>query len=317
MPLSKLHAAARAYAEKGWPVFPIVANAKTPYMKGAFYEATCDLAQIDKWWAIYFPDANIGFCPEHAGMCVVDVDLGAASYLSFDPTRRVQTPRGGQHHYYAGSLKGSQSKIAKHVDTRGQGSYVLLPPSVVDGNPYSWLNGEPMGAFELTQVPPEIAAVLNAETAGRDRPEAIKDVDLDRSPAIKAARAYLKHCIAMDPDDPDQDDYAVACRVLDLGISEEKGVELALELGGDEEWIALKFENAAAYRQNEPACDAEFPIDRLSRAGGLAPDQPASETRESTKPADHLKDWTPHDPRDPEDMPEGEFFDGKYDTEVA
>jgi hypothetical protein len=67
-----LHQWARFYALKGWKVFPVHLNAKTPTCPNGFKDATTNLARIDEWWG--FADFNIGFCPENAGMCVVDED---------------------------------------------------------------------------------------------------------------------------------------------------------------------------------------------------------------------------------------------------
>jgi hypothetical protein len=49
----------------------------------------------------------------------------------------VSTPSGGFHLYYLGSGQGNGA-ISRHgVDFRGAGGYVLAPPSVVDGKPYT------------------------------------------------------------------------------------------------------------------------------------------------------------------------------------
>lgn len=134
MAYSKLHQAARDYASKGWPVFPLQVGSKIPLANSAgFKDATTDLAQIDAWWAE--GDWNIGFEPEQAGLCVVDVDLGG---IYTDPECRhvVLTPGNGKHFYYAGSLPPTASKVAPKVDTRGLASYILLPPSCINGIEY-------------------------------------------------------------------------------------------------------------------------------------------------------------------------------------
>jgi hypothetical protein len=59
-------------------------------------------------------------------------------------TRTVLTPRGGVHFWfrYSGAIPCTQSKIAPHIDTKGDGGYVVVPPSITDVGSYTWL-GDP------------------------------------------------------------------------------------------------------------------------------------------------------------------------------
>ena len=54
------------------------------------------------------------------------------------------TPRGGFHFWfrYSGPIPCTESRIAPHVDTRGDGGYVAVVPSVTVNGTYSWL-GDP------------------------------------------------------------------------------------------------------------------------------------------------------------------------------
>ncbi len=304
MTLSKLHAAARAYAEAGWPIFPIVPNAKNPLTAHGFKEATTDLTMIDLWWGTYFPEANIGFCPETIGVCVIDMDPGSIFELSQIECSLIQvhTPSGGWHLYFAGSLPPTQSKIAPKTDTRGRDSYVLLPPSIINGVEYTWDHEKPSSALDMKLIPDWIVTACAPST----RVETIKDEELDRPYAIKKAREFLARMPVMDPDDPNGDDYANACRVLRLGCSGETGIALAVERGADEEWATLKFENAEKYIQDEGI--EEQPIHRLAKGA------PVISANAETTP---IGEWVPHDPRDPATMPQVEFFDnGEHDPEV-
>lgn len=95
-------------------------------------------------YAEAFPDANVGYAPEPVGLCVIDVDGpdGENELLELElehgtlpKTREVKTPR-GRHIYFRGTLPPTTSKLAPHIDTRGRGSYVLAPGSVVNGATY-------------------------------------------------------------------------------------------------------------------------------------------------------------------------------------
>jgi putative DNA primase/helicase len=59
------------------------------------------------------------------------------------PTWTVETPGGGRHLYFAlpeGEVPGNRTGLLRRVDVRGEGGYVIVPPSVrPDGKRYSWI----------------------------------------------------------------------------------------------------------------------------------------------------------------------------------
>jgi len=157
--ISSLLRAALRYAELGFPVFPCAPDGKVPITPRGFKDATTDPAQIEKWWEKY-PDANIGI--PTAGLLVVDVD-GEDNPWPADPERAGDlasgpislTPRGGRHHIFrqpAGrTWRNTTGRIAEHVDTRADGGYIVVPPSVVDGKSYRWAE-----TFELAASPDKL-----------------------------------------------------------------------------------------------------------------------------------------------------------------
>lgn len=145
-----MFSAALAYAERGWPVFPLRPRDKTPIVDGGFKAATTDLDQVRSWWADY-PDANIGATPPD-GIVVVDVDgdEGATTLESLESghgslpeTATVVTAR-GRHLWFRvdGQVRQGAGILGPGLDTRVSGrGYVLLPPSVhPDGHVYRWLD---------------------------------------------------------------------------------------------------------------------------------------------------------------------------------
>ena len=73
---STIKHAALSYARKGWKVFPINPNLRTPLATLApqgHKNATSDQTTIKQWWSAY-PDANIGLNLEASGLVCVDVD---------------------------------------------------------------------------------------------------------------------------------------------------------------------------------------------------------------------------------------------------
>lgn len=143
MPLPE---AAARFAAAGVPVFPCVPGEKRPLVRRGFHDATTDPDQVDAWWARW-PQANIGI-PTGAvsGVEVVDVDVHSTGtgFPAFRTAHReglasgwaalVRTPSGGLHAYYPADPERSQSSwqaANAHVDFRGDGGYIIAPPSKV------------------------------------------------------------------------------------------------------------------------------------------------------------------------------------------
>jgi len=156
---SPVLSAALRYAELGYAVFPCVPGEKVPLTPRGFKDATKDSAQIEAWWEKY-PEANIGI--PTAGLLVVDVD-GQDNAWPGDPERAEElacgpislTPRGGRHHIFrqpvGRTFRNTTGKVGPKVDTRADGGYIVVPPSVVDAKPYRWAE-----TFELNVAPDEL-----------------------------------------------------------------------------------------------------------------------------------------------------------------
>jgi hypothetical protein len=146
-----LLAAALALAEQGLPVFPVKPRSKVPATVDGFKSATVDAEQLRAWWERW-PNANVGV-PTGAvsGFVVLDVDARHGGLASLEKLRdrlpktaQVLTGSGGFHHWfrYAGELRNSAGLLGVGLDVRGDGGYVVAPPSVHEtGNPYKWLHG--------------------------------------------------------------------------------------------------------------------------------------------------------------------------------
>ena len=180
--MSTLLDAALRYAALGYPVFPCLPGEKAPITPHGFRDATTDIAQIEAWWAKH-PDANIGL--PTAGLLVIDVD-GAENPWPDDPVKEEDlshcpvslTPRGGRHHIFRQPTgKGWSStagRIAPKVDTRANGGYIVVPPSVVKGRSYRWAEKSELGMAPCgLPEPPEWVLALLDGSAGlfaRDAP---------------------------------------------------------------------------------------------------------------------------------------------------
>ena len=140
--------AALAYAERGYPVFPCSPNSKVPFARtNGCKDATTDEATIRKWWTAS-PTANVAIATGSvSGLYVIDVDVSSSEVMPLLPTTWTARTRGGGWHYvYAcaeplpNTNKKAPNAVHPDADTRGEGGYILVYPSTVDGLPYSWVN---------------------------------------------------------------------------------------------------------------------------------------------------------------------------------
>jgi hypothetical protein len=161
----------------GYPVFPCVPGGKAPLTEHGFHDATVDPEQIERWWTQH-PSANIGI--PTAGLVVIDIDGEANPWLADDQERMLDlargpmamTPRGGSHRLFrqpAGkNWRCTEGRLAPKVDTRADGGYILVPPSVVEGRAYRWAPGleldEPPD--RLPEPPPWLAQELDGLAHG-------------------------------------------------------------------------------------------------------------------------------------------------------
>jgi hypothetical protein len=139
-----------ALAARGLKVFPCRPRDKLPATEHGCKDATTDPDMIRRWWRAE-PQCNVAIATGAlSGIFVVDVDgLDAefelrrleAEHGALPPTVEVITGN-GRHAYFkmpATPLRNSASKIAPHVDVRGDGGYVIAPPSIhPSGRAYAW-----------------------------------------------------------------------------------------------------------------------------------------------------------------------------------
>jgi putative DNA primase/helicase len=134
-------------------VFPCRRD-KKPYVATGFKAATKAPAQIKRWWS-QWPDACIGVPTGPAsGVLVLDTDTEEATAeaerrgLPLTPMSR--TGKGGHHYVFlhVGQHRNAVSLFPK-CDRRGDGGYIIVPPSASQHGTYEWLvppfNGTPFG----------------------------------------------------------------------------------------------------------------------------------------------------------------------------
>ena len=171
-----MYDAAIEYAKKGFAVFPLKYRDKVPLTRNGCKDATTDAAQIKAWWQKY-PNANIGLATGSVSQNVfvidldIDEDRGIDGYHSLEDWQREHgdfpetwtaiTGRGGYHLYYRGNGRvKNRAGIIDGVDIRGNGGYVVAPPSIhKNGNRYEWEYSP--DEFEIAKADNNVEYFLN------------------------------------------------------------------------------------------------------------------------------------------------------------
>jgi hypothetical protein len=153
------------YAGRGIPVFPCEAGGKRPLTTDGFLEATTDGARIRRWWGRW-PNANVAIpTGERSGLLMLDADAGEGTdSMALLELSRGQPPKtscaatggGGVHLYflypslqelraaglYTQGVRNSQGLLGDGLDVRGEGGYVVAPPSSTQ-RAYRWIDRAP------------------------------------------------------------------------------------------------------------------------------------------------------------------------------
>lgn len=171
------------YAEKGLAVFPLACRDKVPAVVGGCKVATTEKTTIERWWDKN-PQYNIGIATgnKSSGLVVIDLDVDKNKGIDgYDVLRDWQnkhgklpetwqsiTGRGGYHYFYKDAIVHSNRVgLYEGVDIRGEGGYIVAPPSVhPNGNIYEWEQGPE--EYEIAQVDNIVNDFLKGEKQRRD-----------------------------------------------------------------------------------------------------------------------------------------------------
>ena len=293
--MNKLKQAALRYAADGWPIFP--ANAKKePLTENGVIDATTKQSQIEAWWDKW-PKANIALDVAGAGMMVVDTDPGhdigelEEKYGGLKKTNLLaQTPRGGNHYFYAigedERIPASASKVAANVDIRSFHSYVLLSPSrTPDGN-YDWVSeGKP--SYRADDMKEAACATHKDKSDNWD--DWIIEPDLDENVAKAVKWLEEEAAPAIEGRGGDAMAYKTAAMMKSFGLSPETAFEVMWDYwnpkcvppwGSDEaDHLEQKVINGYSYNTSPPgnmtqayktarAQELFSPVSRDTKGGG-------------------------------------------------
>lgn len=158
---------ATSYIARGFSVIPIVPGDKTPLVDWAEYQKVIPSAALIAAWSETHSDAGIAIVTgEVSDVVVVDIDSkeGHAEIgkLNLPPTPTVNTGN-GQHQYfrYPGHQISNKVRFLPGVDIRGDGGYVVAPPSVhSSGRKYEWAEGYSLKDRDIADFPNQLIELL-------------------------------------------------------------------------------------------------------------------------------------------------------------
>jgi hypothetical protein len=142
--------AALAYLDLGFNVMPVNPKTKRPYKEWLHLQTErVEPYEVEGWWLAY-PEANVAIITGSiSNLVVFDLDTQAAQdHVSQHGTPRTPMSRTskGLHIYlsYPSILVGNKTDKKIGMDVRGEGGYVVAPPSVhMTGFKYKWTDLHP------------------------------------------------------------------------------------------------------------------------------------------------------------------------------
>jgi hypothetical protein len=178
LPRGPMLLAALAFTQSGIRVFPCNPRSKRPLTMHGFKDATIDQDIVVGWWT-QWPHAMIGMpTGTSTETFVVDLDTKGNGIEHFaalceqhggiPTTKTSTTPSGGRHLFFHYPLnrhvRNSASKLGGGIDVRGQGGYIILPPSQRhDGAAYRWHTSSE--DIDTAEAPEWLLNLIDAPTA--------------------------------------------------------------------------------------------------------------------------------------------------------
>ena len=280
---------ARELAAAGVPVFPCLPGGKRPLTTHGFHDANTDLEQITAWWHKH-PEANLAVPTGAAsGVVVVDVDVHGPvdGYRAFERAHRtgpvsgwqllVATPSAGMHAYYPATPDREQRSwqaARAGIDFRGDGGYIVVPPSTVSTAGTS-------AGYRVRRINSGATSVLDADrlrefldrrptSSGRSGREVERSADVSRLAAWVAGRGEGERNRGL---------FWAACRLAENNMPAPEALEVlaaaATEAGLGEREITATVHSAYCTVQPRPQTSSQV-------QGGLSPATDSWFSREAT-----------------------------------
>lgn len=271
-------------ASLGFHVFPLIANSKLPAIDDYPNIASRSEKVIRAWWIDpvmgFEQPYNVGISTsryrDNEALLVVDVDnkgdkKGDDEILRLElegrelPTTFEQlTPTGGRHLIYriGSPVKQGSDVLARGLDVRSRGGYIVGASSSIEGRAYTTIYRDiaaaPQWVIDTCGHSPERKSRENKQDLASD-----KRVDASRANARGIHYLTQEAPLALEGSSGDHTTFLVACKLKDLGVTEEMCSELMFERWNNRcsppwssEELQKKVENAYSYGLNAQGSDA-------------------------------------------------------------
>ena len=182
--MGSINEAIHEYIGRGWSIIPIVTGDKRPLVRWEEFQDRHPSEAEAGGWLRQWPEAGIAVVTGAiSGLIVVDVDPGHRGDESLEKLERehgalattveCRTGGGGRHLYFAhpGRLIRNKVGLAPGIDIRGDGGYVVAPPSLhASGLRYAWVEGRAPDATGIASFPEWILRRAIEEPTRRGHP---------------------------------------------------------------------------------------------------------------------------------------------------
>jgi hypothetical protein len=179
-----INEAIHEYMGRGWSIIPIRTGDKRPLIRWEEFQLRRPSEAEARSWFRQWPDAGIGVVTGPiSGLVVVDLDAGHGGDESLEKLEREhgalpstvegRTGGGGRHLYFAqpGGLVRNKVGLAPGIDIRGDGGYVVAPPSLhASGLRYAWAAGRTPESIGIAPLPDWILRQAIEEPSRRGHP---------------------------------------------------------------------------------------------------------------------------------------------------
>ena len=249
--MTELLNAALSYAVWGFSVIPLVTKDKRPLIAWEDHQQRKAAEEEIKAWWWEWPDANVGIVTGAiSSLVVIDLDSAKAKNKlkellpGYDLTTvpRSRTGKGWQLFFkHPGVTISNRAGVIPGLDVRGDGGYVVAPPSIhPNGKDYKWevpINGE------LPKLPVELFKLISSPNASNEN---------GYRERFKTAEALA----GVPEGQRDETIFRLACKLRSADVPEDMASTLILEAAGNchppfSEIIAIE-KVRRAYSKYEP-----------------------------------------------------------------
>lgn len=226
------------YQELGYPVIPIGENSKTPekgFPLKEFLQRHPTTGELYAWFGKMGKNRNLAIVTgEISNLVVLDFESKEAAAEAWKnmgaSTNCISVTRRGLHFLFrhAGVPIKNAVKVKNQnieYDIRGDGGYIMAPPSTVNGHTYRWHEG-----FEICS--PDDLPVFNPDWCPQDKNTSrVEIAEDDVFKRISRARAYIARIPgAISGQNGHDATFRVACKLIhDFALQPAEAFPLILQ----------------------------------------------------------------------------------------